>query len=146
MSECSHYYLGCKHSWVFLVWAWQRLRGGHTTWVPHGGGGSRDGPDWSEWETIAERSRLASRFWRTAGRNGTVLMSFRHRDATPSCSIPEKVEALVLLAEDWLCRGWRFGPAMLSKHHASFCYLSGSEPYRGFRNMRSLLEQTVCYR
>ncbi len=39
-------------------------------------------------------------------------MSFRHRDATPSCSIPEKVEALVLLAEDWLCRGWRFGPAM----------------------------------
>jgi len=32
------------------------------------------------------------------------------------------------------------------KLSASFRYLSGSEPYRGFRNMQSLLEQTVCYR
>jgi len=37
---------------------------------------------------------------------------------------------------------WRY----MSKHHASFHYLSGSEPYRGFRNMQSLLGQTVCYR
>ncbi len=32
------------------------------------------------------------------------------------------------------------------KLSASFRYLSGSEPYGGFRNMRSLLGQTVCYR
>jgi len=45
---------------------------------------------------------------------------------------------------------WFMKSQQISAHSvklsASFCYLSGSEPYRGFRNMQSLLGQTVCYR